>query len=207
MAVINQSIFWSSDMPTATKPKTTKPKTTKPKAKAEPKAPKAVTKLDGMVDVTEMIEIWNGMSPHSNKFSAKMNVLQVQAVVLGEYAIYDYCSNSHYKIAPWFEVYKLVTVQDKKIWNRVVSAIRSYSQADDIVQELLRGESAIKIQRRVDADYQCRPMTASGSFNRYGVHGPIPPQARRGSNLYGDRHEWSLNPELIEAEASGTGDW
>jgi hypothetical protein len=204
MTVINQSIFWSSDMPTAT---ATKTKTTKTKAKAEPKAPKAVTKLDGMVDVTEMIEIWNGMSTHPNEFFAKINVLQVQAVVLGEYAIYDYCSNSQYKIAPWFEVYKLITVQDKKIWNRVVSAIRNYSQANDIAQELLRGESATKIQKRVDADYQCKPMPTNGSFYRHGMRGPIPQYARCGKNLYGDRHEWSLNPEPIAAEESGTGDW
>jgi hypothetical protein len=186
-------------MPTATKSKATK-------AEAEPKAPKAVSELDGMVDVTEMIEIWNGISTHPDEFFTKINVLQVQAVVLGEYAIYDYLPDSHGKVAPWFEVYKLITVQDRKIWNRVVSAIRSYSQADDIVQELLRGESATKIQKRVDADYQCRPMHVSGSFNRDEMRGPIPLQARCGSNLYGDRHEWSLKPELM-AEESQTGDW
>jgi hypothetical protein len=191
-------------MPTAT---ATKSKATKTKAKAEPTAPKAVTKLDGLVDVTELIEIWAGMNTHPNEFFAKMNVLQVKAVVLGQYAIYDYCSDSHRKVAPWFEVYKLVTVQDRQIWNRVVSAIRSYSQADDIVQELLRGESAIKIQKRVDADYQCRPMHVSGGFERDGIYGPIPDQARRGSNLYSDRREWSLKPEIIAAEESGTGEW
>jgi hypothetical protein len=160
-----------------------------------------------MADVTETIEIWNGMSTHPNEFFAKMNVLQVQAVVLNQYAIYDYSSDSHRKVSPWFEVYKLIQVQDRKIWNRVVSAIRSYSQADDIVQELLQGKSAIEIQKRVDADYQCRPMAVNGSFGYNGIRGPIPSQARCGSNLYGDRHEWSLKPEIIAAEESGAADW
>jgi hypothetical protein len=127
-------------MPTATKSKATKTK-----AKAEPKAPKAVTKLDGMVDVTEMIEIWNGMSTHPNEFFAKIDVLQ--------------------------------------------------------------GKSATVIQKRVDADYQCRPMHVNGSFDRDGIRGSIPDFARCGKDLYGDRHEWSLEPGLIAAEESGTGDW
>lgn len=199
-------------MPAATTTKKTATKS-KAKPKAETQAPKAVTKLDGMADLTEVIEIWNGMSTHPNEFFAKMNVLQVKAVVLGEYAIYDFAKDTDNEHRPakhesWFEVYKLITVQNRKIWNRVVSAIRSYSQADDIVQELRRGESAIKIQQQVDADYQCKPMAANGSFDRAGVRGSIPPMARCGSDLYGDRHEWRLKPEIAEVlESPETGEW
>lgn len=167
----------------ATATNTTKAKTTKTKAKAKPEPKAAVTKLDGMVDVEETIEIWNGMTTHPDKFHAEICVLQIQAVVLGEYAIYDWAADSYYEDQqpPWFEVFKLTVVGDRKLWNRSVSAIRSYSQADDIIQRLRRGESAIDIQVEVDKDYFVRDKNAMGRRE-------IKRLERGGMKLYEDRH-------------------
>lgn len=202
-------------MPTTTKTKATK--STK-KAKVKDAAVQPASFSDLKIDVPNLkgtkqtIPAWAGLQKNGNDYVGELTTIEIDAYVVGDYAIFDLASDDTTKhlgnAGHWYEIYKKLTVNGEIIWNRVVSAILTFEDAARTLQLLLDGKSAIDLQVLIDKDWQ---VTLQGrKKDEYSTMIDVPKNHRSWLSLYSDRFRWHLKPQEEKSEQAvqdELGDW